>query len=190
MGARELGFRREVHKIKKALKMRIPWLLTCMMLFPVAAISGVAAQVPVHGQIPTWRTYVDPRNQTTVDVPVSLLVPAGNSAKGTGERYKGTDDRVSLSIYSLPNESGEVPAGYLDANLKVGRSQIQYQRIARSFFAISMERNGLIYYSRCNFVRRSAPSIHCIDLEYPQEYKRAWDPIVTRISRSLRPLEG
>ena len=38
---------------------------------------------------------------------------------------------------------------------------------------------------RCNF---DARMIHCIDLTYPLEEKRAWDETVTRISRSLRPL--
>jgi hypothetical protein len=51
-----------------------------------------------------------------------------------------------------------------------------------------MEREGLIYYSRCNFSRAGA--MHCFDLVYPKEEERAWDAVVTRISLSLRPLEG
>jgi hypothetical protein len=66
---------------------------------------------------------------------------------------------------------------------------LDYQRIARSFFAISMERGELIYYSRCNFSGGMRRVTHCFDLVYPQEEKRAWDPVVTRISLSLRPLE-
>jgi hypothetical protein len=154
----------------------------------IAGISGALAQVPEHRPDLAWRTYVA-RSGTTVDFPASIFMPAGNPAKGVGERFKRADGRASLSIYSLPNEIGDGPASYLQRNLQVRRSRIQYQRITKSFFAISMERDGVIYYSRCNFVSREAPSIHCFDLEYPQEDKRAWDPIVTRISRSLRPLE-
>jgi hypothetical protein len=33
-------------------------------------------------------------------------------------------------------------------------------------------------------------AVHCIDLVYPQDVPQAWNGIVTRISRSLRPLEG
>jgi hypothetical protein len=161
-----------------------------MMLFTVAAISGATAQVHDFSPTLAWHTYVGPRYGTTVDFPGSIFLPAGTPAKGTGERFKSTDGRASLSIYSFPNDIGERPAVYLEKNLQVRSSAIQYQRIAKSFFAISMERGGLIYYSRCNFVSHEAPSIHCFDLVYPQEGKRAWDPIVTRISRSLRPLEG
>jgi len=70
----------------------------------------------------------------------------------------------------------------------VERSGIEYQRVTRGFFAISMERQGMIYYSRCNFSRAGA--MHCFDLVYPKEEERAWDAVVTRISLSLRPLEG
>jgi hypothetical protein len=63
-------------------------------------------------------------------------------------------------------------------------------RIARSFFAISSERDGVILYSRCNFSGGARGVIHCFDLKYPQQEKRAWDAVVTRISLSLRPLES
>ena len=85
---------------------------------------------------------------------------------------------------------GESPATYLRHNLRVDRSALDYERIARSFFAISLEREGVILYSRCNFSSRVRAAIHCFDLTYPQEKKRSWDAVVTRISLSLRPLEG
>jgi hypothetical protein len=69
------------------------------------------------------------------------------------------------------------------------QSGLDYERVTRSFFAISMEREGTIYYSRCNFSRSARGAIHCFDLIYPQDEKRDWDPVVTRISLSLRPLE-
>jgi hypothetical protein len=47
-----------------------------------------------------------------------------------------------------------------------------------------LEQRRKIYYSRCNF-SRSSNTIHCFDLKYPAHEKRAWDDVVTRISRSL-----
>jgi hypothetical protein len=95
-----------------------------------------------------------------------------------------------LSIYSRPNEAGENPKTYLRNNLRMDRSALDYVRIARSFFAISSERDGVILYSRCNFSGGARGVIHCFDLKYPQEEKRSWDAVVTRISLSLRPLES
>jgi hypothetical protein len=47
-----------------------------------------------------------------------------------------------------------------------------------------------ILYSRCNFSGGARGVIHCFDMKYPQEEKRSWDAVVTRISLSLRPLES
>ena len=94
-----------------------------------------------------------------------------------------------MSIYARPNEAGENPKTYLKNNLRLERSALDYVRIARSFFAISSERDGVILYSRCNFSGGARGVIHCFDLKYPQEEKRSWDAVVTRISLSLRPLE-
>jgi hypothetical protein len=58
--------------------------------------------------------------------------------------------------------------------------------VSRRFFAISGVHDGRIYYSRCNFDRDRAARMHCIYVVYPQREARAWDYIVTRISRSLR----
>jgi hypothetical protein len=52
-----------------------------------------------------------------------------------------------------------------------------------------MNRGSTILYRRCNFSANRGGTIHCIDLSYPRSQKRAWDGTVTRISRSLRPLE-
>lgn len=136
-----------------------------------------------------WQTFAVPNFGTTMQIPSSIFAPAGMPEKGVGQRFSGPDRRVTLSIYSLPNETGETPATYLNHNLRMTRSALGYTRVTGSFFAISSERDGIILYSRCNFSRRGRGAIHCFDLKYPQEEKRAWDPVVTRMSLSLRPLE-
>ena len=114
----------------------------------------------------------------------------GDLEKALVSGLSGADGRADLSVYSLPNEARETPATYLRHNLRMDRSALQNTRVARSFFAISSERDGVILYSRCNFSKRGRGAIHCFDLVYPQEEKRSWDAVVTRISLSLRPLEG
>jgi hypothetical protein len=138
---------------------------------------------------PGWRTFVIPEFGTRVEYPASLFAPAGRPGTGVGERFERADGRAVLSIYSRRNASGETPTTYLRNNLRTERSALDYSRVTRSFFAISSEGEGVILYSRCNFSGRAHGAIHCFDLRYPQEEKRAWDPVVTRISLSLRPLE-
>jgi hypothetical protein len=158
----------------------------------VALWAGPAARAqPIHpGRLAEWRSLELPQSHTRVDYPAGIFLPAGASEKGIGERLRTRDGGATLSVYAQPNLNGETPLSYLQDNLQIHPSAIQYKRVTRSFFAISMERGGTIYYSRCNLSSRPAGGMHCFDLAYPQREKRAWDAIVTRISLSLRPLEG
>ena len=146
-------------------------------------------QPEVWAQAPLleWRTFKVPEYGTRVDYPARIFAPVGEPEKGIGQRFESADRSAVLSVYSSGNEAADTPVSYLRKNLR--QSGLDYERVTRSFFAISMERAGRIFYSRCNFSRSAKGSIHCFDLVYPQEEKRAWDPVVTRISLSLRPLE-
>jgi hypothetical protein len=152
----------------------------------LAVFSG---QAEVGAQVPLleWRTFKVPEYGTRVEYPATIFAPVGDAEKGVGQRFENSDGSAILSIYSTENEAADTPGSYLRKNLR--QSGLDYQRVTRSFFAISMERDGRIYYSRCNFSRSAKRVIHCFDLVYPQQEKLAWDPLVTRISLSLRPLE-
>jgi hypothetical protein len=150
-----------------------------------AAIS--ARQMPDFD----WQTFTIADFGTQVEYPAGIFaVSEGNSETGVGERFGTEDGRALLTIYSLANEAADTPASYLKTNLRMPRSALDYERITPTFFAISSVRQGLVYYSRCNFSAGAAGALHCVDLVYPQREQRAWDAIVTRISRSLRPLKG
>jgi hypothetical protein len=163
-----------------------PWRLLAVAVLATAT----SAQAQIREQAPGWATFVIPEYGTRVEYPAGIFVPTGDPEKGTGRRFDTSDGRARLSVYARDNDAGDTPAAYVGKNLRVQRNALDYQRIAPSFFAISMERDGLIYYSRCNFSRGGGRAIHCFDLIYPQAEKRAWDAVVTRISLSLRPLEG
>lgn len=165
--------------------------IAAITLAALSAVSSADAQIrPPHAAL-DWQTFVVPEFGTTVEYPASIFsVPGGKAEKGLGQRFTSADGRAVLTIYSRENAAGDTPASYLRNNLRMGRAGLDYERVTRSFFAISSERQGVILYSRCNFSTAAGSAIHCFDLVYPQEEKRAWDPVVTRISRSLRPLEG
>ena len=163
----------------------------------VIVFLGNAGSTPLRAQSETgardegleWRTFSVPQFGTRVFYPATLFsVSEGQSEKGIGQRFRTSDGRAVFSIYSQANEAGETPLTYLRNNLQRPRSNLHYERVTRSFFAISEQTKGRIYYSRCNFSNDGA--IHCFDLAYPAREKRAWDGLVTRISRSLRPLHG
>ena len=63
-----------------------------------------------------------------------------------------------------------------------GPPGIMYRRVTPGFFAVSSERNGKIWYNRCN---ASGRFMNCVLINYPAAEKRRWDSVVTRISRTL-----
>jgi hypothetical protein len=162
-------------------------LLLMLSLLP-SADAQVGARLPERLD---WQTFQVPEFGTTVDYPAGIFSMAdGKAERGLGQRFTSVDGRSVLTIYTRENEDGDTPSSYLKKNLRLGRSALDYERITRSFFAISSNQQGLILYSRCNFSSDAGGAIHCFDLVYPRAEERAWDAIVTRISRSLRPLEG
>ena len=147
----------------------------------------IRAEARAEVRILDWQTFEVPEFGTRVEYPARIFTAVGEAEKGVGRRFESKDGRAILSVYARENEDNDTPASYLRKNLR--QRTLDYERVTRSFFAISSERDGIIYYSRCNFSRPARGSLHCFDLVYPQAEKRAWDSVVTRISLSLRPLE-
>jgi hypothetical protein len=162
------------------------------VLATVSLLAGAHARVPSSSSDAfDWQVFTIDGFGTQVDYPAGIFaVSEGKADKGVGERLRSADGRAVLTIYSRENDTEETPASYLKNNLRLARGALDYERVTPTFFAISSVRQGLIYYSRCNFSSEMGGAVHCFDLVYPQREQRAWDPIVTRISRSLRPLEG
>jgi hypothetical protein len=165
-------------------------LFRCLGITLVMLVSSTDVQSREQRPLVDWRTFEVSDFGTSIQYPASIFAPAGKPEKGLGQRFERADGRAVLSIYSRPNDAGETPITYLRHNLRVARAALGYVRITRSFFAISSEREGVILYSRCNFSSGAPGVIHCFDLKYPQQEKRSWDAVVTRISLSLRPLES
>jgi hypothetical protein len=152
--------------------------------FAAVALAGLPRDVK-------WTVFVEPTYGTRLDVPGAVFaMPDGPANRGMGRQFKRPDGRASLAVYSQRNEARDTPASYLRKNLQSPRAALDYERVTPEFFAISAIMGDSIYYSRCNFSHNAGRAIHCFDLKYPAQEKQSWDGIVTRMSRSLRPLNG
>jgi len=138
-----------------------------------------------------WTVFVEQKFGTRLDVPSAVFAtPDGTPNRGIGRQFKTPDGRATLAVYSQRNDARDTPASYLRKNLKSPRAELDYERVTPEFFAISAVMGDSIYYSRCNFSHNAGRAIHCFDLKYPAQERQSWDGIVTRMSRSLRPLQG
>ena len=155
--------------------------------------QGALAAVPQAGppRDAKWTVFVELKYGTRLDVPSAVFAtPDGPASRGVGRQFKTPDGRASLAVYSQRNNARDTPASYLRKNLQSSRAALDYERLTPEFFAISAVMGGSIYYSRCNFSHDEGRAIRCFDLKYPVQERQSWDGIVTRMSRSLRPLHG
>jgi hypothetical protein len=123
----------------------------------------------------------------SVDYPAGIFtVDLGPSDKGPGRALRSEDGAAGFTFYMQPNTRHDTPASFLRSRLSAPHLEITYKRVTGRFVAVSGVREGRIYYSRCNFPEGASGPIHCMELVYSKSEKRLWDPIVTRVSLSLR----
>jgi hypothetical protein len=125
-----------------------------------------------------------PLSLPSLDYPKSIFSSViGPAKRGVGQRFASKDGRAVLSVYSLQNPEGDSPSSFIRKNMRTDLGRIEYQRVTSRFLALSTRSGGRIFYTRCNFGRTRA--IHCFEVAYPEEEKKAWDAVVTRMSHSL-----
>jgi hypothetical protein len=160
-----------------------------LLMLALLAATGATATAQTAEQslaAPQWAVFSE--TGTAVDYPANIFsVDAGPSPRGTGRRLQTDDGRADFMLYVSPNDDHDSPASYVRKYLAVPKATLDYTRITDRFFVVSGTQEGRVFYSRCNYPRGSSGPMHCIYLLYPEAETRAWDAIVTRISRSLRP---
>lgn len=149
------------------------------MKTPAAIVIALYATLSV-ARAESWTTYRIPETRTSVDIPVSVFTEPAGKPDGYGEQFRSSDGSADLTVQAVDNRQGLSPAAFLAS--RQPPSRIVYKRITPSFFVVSSVKRDKIWYDRCNFSRGY---VHCVLINYPAAQKRQWDPIVTRISRSL-----
>jgi len=150
----------------------------------VVAAAALAAS-PLSAQ-KRWTEYTDVWG-TRVSYPQDVF-SINKGVEGGGQVFVTRDGRARLHMYAMENPKALPPRQFMRSYFPGPRSTLTYDRVTRNFFAVSARRHGMIVYLRCNFSSVGGAALHCVDIRYPANEKRAWDEIVTRISRSLRPL--
>lgn len=150
-----------------------------MML--AAAPAAIAS--PVHN----WQLYQNPRFGTLAELPADLFRNAATSDNGDGATWTAPGG-ASLRIFGFWNALEQTPARY-EAFLRKGTPSryagITYKVVKRNFLVLSGADHGVVFYERYAFGDPSG-AIHALVLEYPGAVRATFDPVVGRISTSLR----
>jgi hypothetical protein len=162
---------------------RVP-LLAAFVIVASCVSDGDAAAVERSSG---WGQYRDKGAGLVFDMPAHIS-PLDSAREGrVGTVFTSRDGRAQVRVFGSANEANDTPQQYLNRIARGGdRADFSYVRTTPTFFVASGARDGVISYRRCNFSRAGKKRIGCIQLNYPQRDKRAWDAPVTRMSRSLR----
>jgi hypothetical protein len=154
-------------------------------LLGLAGALDAAAVERSGDPAPQWRPYRDRELGVSLDFPAHLF-PAAPVQDKRRTVFASPDGRARISVFALPNEASETPRRYLRRIANFDGANFSYIRTTAGFFVASGTSGGMIFYRRCNFSQSADRRIGCVQLDYPQREKRAWDDTVSRVSRSLR----
>ncbi len=142
-----------------------------------------------------WSRYTNERFGTIAEVPRHLFELGDPPANGDGRALKSKDG-AQLSIFASysPYVVTDTFEGYkkwlLDNEREEGR-RVTYKAEGKNWIAFSGADGANIFYER---VIEGCGAAHTFSIVYPASKKALYDPIVTRVSRSLscqnRPLQN
>jgi hypothetical protein len=161
------------------------WLIS-LALGCLAVVTDATGREQTEAvRAPGWGRYHDRELGMTFDFPAHVFSLKSAEQGGQGVVFSTPDGRARIRVFAVANEANDTPRRYLDRIAKAGEGRFTYVRATSRFFVASGTREGMIFYRRCNFPASADHRISCFHMDYPQQEKRAWDGVVTRISLSL-----
>src|SRR5215831_11710642 len=150
--------------------------LTAIALLAFAAVATAA---------PQYRTYVNARFGTTAEVPADWKAdpPPEN---GDGLRFRSPDQRASIIVSGSFNIYETVEEAMKSREEPQEGATITYRHREPHALVISGTRGDTIFYYR-HILSCGDQIWNNVYLEYPATEKAAYDALVTRVARSLRP---
>ena len=155
-----------------------PRILAILFLPSVMASEGWAKDL-------RWTTHEEAGFTCVLDYPAGLFsqqaVPPGKP-----RLFASADGEVYFRIQGMENAEGWTPLTirekYLSANIP---GDLTYDRTRSDFVVLSGLRGSNIFYTKVS-VSSDRSSACVLEITYPSGQKKAFDRIVTRMSRSLR----
>ena len=145
---------------------------------------GLVFSCSVSVQAANWAVYQDETRSCRLDYARSVFKPGKKDAEDF-QRFSGPNKDIYFRVASLPNEERLSPKQIRAEYIKNrGKAEIVYERTKSDFLVLSGVRHGKIFYSKVA-VSPNAQNICVLHIVYPQKAKRAFDAIVTRMSRSF-----
>ena len=157
-----------------------PYLLTTLLMTGFLATEALARDL-------RWTLYEDNEFGCVLDYPASLFSPEASNPDQP-RRFSSENSDAYFRIQGVENANGWSPRAirekYLSADMP---GDVTYDRTKSDFVVLSGYRGESIFYTKVA-VSTDRSSACIFEITYPRVQKKAFDKIVTRMSRSLRSL--
>ena len=134
--------------------------------------------------------WVEHRNEKygfSLKYPGELFKLERTTEAGDGHAFASADGNARLLVGALQNVAGSTPAAYQDhvAQQSYSRFKVTYRPIGKTWFALSGEGNGEIFYEKVIF-SCSGRLINSFAIIYSIERRDLFDPLVERMEDNFR----
>lgn len=137
-----------------------------------------------------WREYTHPRLGYRITYPADTFVPQESKVE-EGFVLVSRDGAARMLIGAFDNEDNTSLAAY--RNLVINRSyagaKLDYAPVRRSWFVVSGERDGQMFYERVDFTC-GGRKITSWAMLYPSSERRIYDRLVEGVAPTFRPSAG
>src|SRR5262245_26998849 len=133
-----------------------------------------------------WAIYRNDRFGTTIDYPTRFR-PGRPPENNDGLSFTAADG-ATLSVWGSLNALEHDVAGleaFARENPKDGE-QVTYRATGKNWLVLSGTRGDRVFYQRHLFSHRNE-IINAFEISYPAALRASYDPVVARLSRTLRP---
>jgi hypothetical protein len=151
------------------------------------ALLAVLAAITPSGAQQHWQVQNNPRYGFSLAYPAPLFALERTSEAGDGHIFTAPSQGARLLAGVIINEDRHTPASYFDyiATTSYAGSTITYRRIGPTWFAISGEQDGRVFYEKVQFSCNGA-LISSFAVVYPAASQRVINPVIERMENSFR----
>jgi len=152
-------------------------------LFVTVVASGLCLATEAVSE--TWSVYRDTIYDCRLDYPSSVFTADPIDMAEKAQRFSGPENSIYFRIMGADNADdlspAEIKAKYLSADVP---GELTYERTKSRFLVLSGYRGDAIFYTRVA-VSADERTLCILEVTYPKRVKKAFDAIVTRMSRSF-----
>ncbi len=155
------------------------------------SIAFVALFVTVSwafGAYAEWRTYKNTRFGFEIAYPADLFHEGEPPVNDDGRNFDTDDGRAQLKAWASLNSLDQTPRTYLNwIKNEVGVvDEATYERVKNNWMVLSGYTGDNIYYEKTIF-SCNGDILNSVSLIYPVAQRKMFDPLVGKITKSLKP---